>query len=58
MVCVSCMKLWGSEFDDIVSKKDKMQDININQIKLKVNNAYKEDEKISTNFEPLKTQKK
>ena len=29
-----------------------MQDSNLNQLKLKVNDTYKEDEKVTTNFEP------
>ena len=45
-------KLWESEFDDIVSKKDKVQDMNINQLKLEVHDTYKKDEKVTTNFEP------
>ena len=46
-------KLWESEFDGIVSKKDKLQDLNINQLKLEVHDTYKEDEKITTNFEAV-----
>ena len=45
-------KLWESEFDGIVSERDKLQDLNINQLKLKVHDSYKKDEKITTNFEP------
>ena len=30
-----------SEFDNIVSKKDKVQDMNINQLKLEVHDTYK-----------------
>ena len=44
-------KLWESEFDGIVSKRDKLQDLNINRLKLEVHDTYKKDEKISTNFE-------
>ena len=33
-------KLWESEFDNIVSKKDKVQDLNINQLKLEVHDIY------------------
>ena len=40
-----------SEFDGIVSKSDKLQDLNINQLKLEVHDTYKKDEKITTNFE-------
>ena len=45
--------LWESEFDGIVSKRDKLQDSKINQLKLEVHDTYKKDEKISTNFEPI-----
>ena len=45
-------KLWESEFDGIVSKRDKLQDLNINQLKLEVHDTYKKDEKTKTNFEP------
>ena len=48
----SYKKLWESEFDGIVSKRDKLQDFNFNQIKLEVHDTYKKDEKITTNFEP------
>ena len=41
-----------NEFDNIVSKKDKVQDININQLKLEVIDNYKKIEKISKNSEP------
>ena len=53
MAYISYIKLWESEFDGIVSKRDKLQDLNFNQLKLKVHNTYKEDEKIKTNFEPI-----
>ena len=45
-------KIWESEFDNIVSKRDKLQDLNINQLKLEVHDTYQEDEKITINFEP------
>ena len=32
-------------------KKDKVQDINNNQLKLEVHDSYKKDRKITTNFE-------
>ena len=51
MVYYSYNKLWESEFDGIVSKRDKLQDLNINQLKLEVHDTYKKDEKITTNFE-------
>ena len=53
MAYISYNKLWESEFDGIVSKRDKLQDININQLKLEVHDTYKKDEKITTNFEPV-----
>ena len=45
-------KFWESEFDGIVSNRDKLQDLNINQLKLEVHDSYKKDEKLTTNFEP------
>ena len=53
MACISYNKLWESEFDNIVSKRDKLQDLNINQLKLEVHDTYKKDEKITTNFEAV-----
>ena len=53
MAYISYNNLWESEFDGIVSKRDKLQDSNINQLKLEVHDAYKKDEKITTNFEPI-----
>ena len=53
MAYTSYNKLWESEFDGIVSKRDKLQDSNINQLKLEVHDTYKKDEKITTNFEPI-----
>ena len=53
MAYISYNKLWESEFDNIVSKRDKLQDLNINNLKLEVHDTYKKDEKISTDFEPI-----
>ena len=53
MAYISYNKLWESEFDGIVSKRDKLQDLNINQLKLEVHDAYEKDEKLTTNFEPV-----
>ena len=53
MAYTSYNKLWESEFDGIVSKRDKLQGLNINQLKLEVHDSYKKDEKITTNFEPV-----
>ena len=44
------IKLWESEFDGIVSKRDKLQDANVNQLKLEVHDTYKKDQKIKTNL--------
>ena len=52
MAFKSYNELWESEFDGIVSKRDKLQDLNINQLKLEVLDTYKKDEKLTTNFEP------
>ena len=38
--------------DGIVSKRDKLQDLNINQLKLEVHDTYKKDENLTTTFEP------
>ena len=53
MAYISYNKLWESEFDTIVSQRDKLQDLNINQLKLEVHDTYKKDEKITTTFEPV-----
>ena len=53
MAYISYNKLWESEFDGIVSKRDKLQDLIINQLKLEVHDTYKKDEKLTTNFEPI-----
>ena len=42
--------LWRSEFYKCLCKRWE-QDINLNQLKLKVNDTYKTGEKITTNFE-------
>ena len=52
MTYISYNKLWESEFDGIVSKRDKLQDLNIIQLKLEVHDTYKKDEKLTTKFEP------
>ena len=53
MAFISYNKLWESEFDAIVSKRDKLQNANIIQLKLAVHDTYKKDEKITTNFEAV-----
>ena len=52
MAYKSYNKLWESEIDNVVSKKDKVQDLNINQSKLEVHDTYKKDEKLTTDFKP------
>ena len=53
MAYISYNKLWESEFDGIVSKRNKLQDSNINQLKLEVYDTYKKDKKITTNFKAV-----
>ena len=53
MAYISYNKLWESEFDGIVSKRDKLQDAIINQLKLEVYDTYKKDEKVTADFEPV-----
>ena len=53
MAYVSYNKLLESDFDNIVSKRDKLPDLNANQSKLELHDCFKEDEKITTNIEPI-----
>ena len=53
MAYIRYIKLWESEFDGIVSKRDKLQDLNINQLKLEVHDLFKKDEKRTTDFEAV-----
>ena len=53
MAYISYNKLWESEFDGIVSKRDKLQDANISQLKVEVHDTYEKDEKLTTNFEAV-----
>ena len=46
MAHISYNKLWESEFDTIVSKRDKLQDANISQLKLEVHDTYKKKMRI------------
>ena len=52
MAYISYNKLWESEFDGIVSKRVKLQDLNINQLKVEVHDTYEKDEKLTTKFKP------
>ena len=56
MASKSYNKLWESEFDGIVSKRDILQDLNINQLKLEVHDTYKKDKKLTTDFEAVKNE--
>ena len=51
MAYISNNNFWDSEFVGIVSKRDKLQDRNINQLKFEVHDTYQKDEKITTNIE-------
>ena len=53
MAYISYSKLWEREFDNIVLKRDNLQDLIINQLKLEVHDTFKKDEKIATDFEPI-----
>ena len=52
MAYISYNKLWESEIDGIVSKRGKLQDSNINQLRLELHDTYKKARKITTNVEP------
>ena len=52
MAYISFIKVWESEIDSILSKRDRLQDLNISQLKLEVHDTYKKDGKITTNFKP------
>ena len=56
MVYISYNKLWESELDGIVSNRDKLHGLNINQLKLEVHHTYRKDEKIATNLKPVVNQ--
>ena len=53
MASISYDKLWEGEFYNNISAKDRVQDISLNQIKLKVNDTYKKDENRTTKFEAV-----
>ena len=44
--------MWENEFDNIVCKRDKRKDININQLKLEVHDTFKKTWKKTKKFEP------
>ena len=41
MAYISYNNLWEIEFDYIVSKRDQLQDLKINQLKLEVHDTFK-----------------
>ena len=45
MAFISYNRSWESEFDGIVLKRDKLQGLNINQIKLEVHELIKKTKK-------------
>ena len=53
MAYISNEKSERSEFYNSVSAKDRVQDKNLSQIKFKVNDIYKKDETITTNFDAV-----
>ena len=52
MVYISYKNSWKSEFDNIVSIKNKVPDLKINQLKLEVHDTFETDEKITTEIKP------
>ena len=50
---ISYNNLWESNCDGIVSKRDKLQDLKIIQLKHEVYDTYKKDQKKTTNFEAV-----
>ena len=56
MAYISYNRLWESDFDNIVSKKHKVQDLNINQLKLEVHNTFEKDEKKQQTLNVLMTE--
>ena len=56
MAYISYNKLWESEFDGIVPKRDKLQGSNINRLKLEILDTYKKDENLTTNFKPIENE--
>ena len=56
MVYISYNKLWESQSDVIVTKRDKLRDLETNQFNLEVHDTYRKYEKISTNFETIQNE--
>ena len=53
MAYISYHKLWRSNFYNNVFSEDRLQEINLKHLKLKVNSTHKKDEKITTNFKAV-----
>ena len=53
MAYISYDKVWHSEFRKNVSAKNRVHDINLNHLKLKVNDAYKKDKKLQPTLKLL-----
>ena len=54
MAYIRYKRLWESKFDNIVcKKKEKLQGLNINQLKLQAHDAYHIDKKLTTKFEAM-----
>ena len=45
MAYFSDNKLWESKFDGIVSKRDKLHDLNFNELKLETHDTHKKDKR-------------
>ena len=57
MAFISYNKLLESEFNIVnIPKRDKLQDLKNNPLKLEVHDTNKKDEKITTDLEPIKTE--
>ena len=52
MSYISYNKLSENEFDNIVSKRDKLQELTIKKLKFEVPDSYRKDEKVTTDFVP------
>ena len=53
MAYIGFDKLSRTEFYNNVSAKDRMQNMDLNQIKNKINDSFEKDEKITTKFEAV-----
>ena len=50
MAYISYTKLWESECDNIVSRKGKVLDMTVSQVKLEIHDTYGKDEKTTTSI--------